>query len=129
MNWADVLRNSSFSVNGRGWVNLDCFRLYESTVNGAIPIVVRSREELTYAFGMFQTKPPWVFAGSWPQARDIVEQVLKNQSDIRERQILLLKWWESEILHVQSVVNEVVGGLSYVMRKHVPHTISHTSID
>ena len=121
--WADVLQNSSFSINGRGWVNLDCFRLYESTVNGAIPVVVGAREEIENTFGLFGSVPPWIFAKSWTRAGVIVEKFLTNHSAIRIRQNLLLNWWGGEVLRIREIVSNTLKGSQYVMPKLAPHTI------
>lgn len=42
----EMLRKSYFAIGGRGRVNLDCHRWYESSVNGAIPAVVGPRDEV-----------------------------------------------------------------------------------
>ena len=35
-----VYNRSQFVVVGRGWTSLDCFRVYEALIAGAVPIVV-----------------------------------------------------------------------------------------
>ena len=46
----DVYRNAKFVPNGRGNVILDCFRLYEASLAGAVPVVVRSWSEIRVTF-------------------------------------------------------------------------------
>jgi hypothetical protein len=40
-----------FIPNGRGWHTLDCLRLYEASLAGAIPVVVGDQEEIRTTFG------------------------------------------------------------------------------
>jgi hypothetical protein len=42
----EIYSNSIFVPNDRGHINLDCLRLYEASLCGAIPIVVGNIEEI-----------------------------------------------------------------------------------
>jgi hypothetical protein len=66
--------NSDFVVSPRGEVNLDCFRHYEASALGAIPIVVANATELDATFSGIgsASRPPWLFADSWEDAKWMV---------------------------------------------------------
>ena len=49
----DIYNNSIFVVNGRGNSNLDCYRIYEAIVAGAIPVIVGKQEEINITFTHF----------------------------------------------------------------------------
>ena len=66
--------NSDFVVSPRGEINLDCFRHYEASALGAIPIVVANATELDYSFRGIgsASRPPWLFANTWGDAKGMV---------------------------------------------------------
>ena len=57
----DVYRNAKFVPNGRGNAVLDCFRLYEASMAGAIPVVVGSWSEIRETFYFGGDVLPWIF--------------------------------------------------------------------
>ena len=99
-----VYRDSLFVIGGRGWVNLDCFRNYEASINGAIPVIVGSEKEIQDTFGHFSTPPPWLFARSWKAARESAAEMLQNKEKRRALQIRVVKWWIQEVSNIQDVV-------------------------
>jgi hypothetical protein len=78
--------NSDFVVSPRGEVNLDCFRHYEASALGAIPIVVANATELDMTFSGIgsASRPPWLFADSWEDAKRMVRSYT-----IRDEPILI----------------------------------------
>jgi len=94
---ANVYRDSDFVISPRGNVNLDCFRHYEASINGAIPVVVGSTEEIDDTFGHFLSKPPWLFANSWEEANIAVRLLMSDPDRLVRRRYSVVKWWISEI--------------------------------
>ncbi|KAK1863354.1 hypothetical protein I4F81_005912 [Pyropia yezoensis] len=60
--------SAAFVPNSHGNVVLDCFRLYEASMAGAIPVLVASSSEFRTNFGALPELPPWVVAPDWPAA-------------------------------------------------------------
>ncbi len=107
---ANIYNRSVFVPNDRGAVRLDCFRLYEATLCGAIPVVVGTKEELqdTFIHDYGDEKvvcyPPWIFASSWDKAISKCKQILKNDPN-REKlhalQFANLQWFKARTRQIQ----------------------------
>jgi hypothetical protein len=96
----DLYRNSIFVPSPRGNVRLDCFRLYEASLAGAIPVVAGSPEEIADTFCMEQD-PPWIIADTWEQAIEKCQEELESPARLQERQTRLLAWWKSRVADVK----------------------------
>jgi len=98
-----IYSKSIFVPCGRGNSSLDCFRLYEASMNGSIPVVVGSKEEIESTF-KYEENPPWVFAETWGEAvkkcQSMLEYGMNNTS--------ILNWWENRIQKIKSKVLEVL---------------------
>jgi len=113
---ADTYNNSIFVPNERGAVRLDCFRLYEATVAGAIPVVVGSKEELgdTFVYD-YDTKeeigllPPWIFAQDWVEASTKCLALLENTVALQKMQTENLTWFWSRIKLAQKRIAHAVS--------------------
>jgi hypothetical protein len=78
----DIYLRSKFVLVGRGASNLDCFRIYEAILAGAIPIVVGSRTELTATFEYNGDMPPLLFAQDYPEALNRTRQMDTSEIDL-----------------------------------------------
>ena len=94
----NVYANSIFVPNGRGNVVLDCFRLYEATLTGAIPVVVGSWSEVREAFYFDGDIPPWIFEETWEAAAARCTDLSANVEALQQIQEEQLKWWSRQIL-------------------------------
>jgi FkbM family methyltransferase len=101
-----IYSNSIFVPCGKGNSSLDCFRLYEASMCGAISVVVGSFGEIENTF-RYEENPPWVFAESWDQAVEKCKDLLNNKDHLQEIQNNLLDWWSNRIHKIQDKVNEV----------------------
>lgn len=99
-----IYENSIFTPNGRGNVKLDCFRLYEASACGSIPIVVGSKGEINSTFGHFTQTPPWIFAESWPAALGAVKKMLEDPLEVVDTRRRLLQWWREYVLDTRSQI-------------------------
>jgi hypothetical protein len=97
---------SLFVPCGRGNSSLDCFRLYEASMNGAIPVVVGDEEEVNNTF-KYEQNPPWIFAKSWKEAYNNCEDLLNEENQLKEMQINIFSWWKNRISSVRSRVSQV----------------------
>lgn len=86
---------SRFVPCGRGNSSLDCWRLYEATVAGAIPVVVGSEEEIDHTFRFFGKIPPWIYANTWDEAVVKVQEVQFDLDKLQQMQFRNISWWES----------------------------------
>ncbi|KAK1869857.1 hypothetical protein I4F81_012322 [Pyropia yezoensis] len=80
---------AAFVPNSHGNVVLDCFRLYEASMAGAIPVIVASAAEFRTNFGALPELPPWVVAPDWPTAVAAVRALAadKRALDARQRAV------------------------------------------
>jgi hypothetical protein len=96
----EIYSQSKFVPCGRGNSSLDCFRLYEASMNGAIPVVVGSKKEIETTF-KYEENPPWIFAESWEDAYDLCKTTTIDSMQV-------LKWWNQRIEIIQNKVKEVL---------------------
>ena len=96
-----LYNDSIFGPCGRGNTSLNCFRNYEATICGAIPVVVsKFPEEFDIVFKFFE-KPPWIFSNSWEDAIEKCNNLLKYPNRIEQIQIDNLKWWDNIMGNIQ----------------------------
>jgi hypothetical protein len=95
-----IYSKSLFVPCGRGNSSLDCFRLYEASMNGAIPVVVGSRDEIETTF-KYEENPPWIFAESWEDAYiECTRTTIDSQS--------VTSWWNQRINNIKEQVRKVL---------------------
>lgn len=99
----DIYSDSIFVPCGRGNFSLECFRNYEATISGAIPVVVGSQEELDYTYG-FEEKPPWIYAHSWQEALGKCQEIQFNSDKLQEMQNENIAWWNRMMKLIQDKV-------------------------
>ena len=98
-----IYSKSIFVPCGRGNSSLDCFRLYEASMNGTIPVVVGCREEIECTF-KYEENPPWIFAETWNDALDKCKLLLENPID----NTLVLNWWKNRVGKIKTKVLEIL---------------------
>lgn len=98
-----IYSQSIFVPCGRGNSSLDCFRLYEASMNGAIPIVVGSKEEIETTF-KFEDNPPWIFAETWSDAVNTCSNLLNTGL----KDYMVKSWWNNRILKIKNKIKEVL---------------------
>lgn len=103
----DVYLDSIFVPCGRGGHKLDCFRLYEASICGAIPIVVGIEREIEQTF-VFEHKPPWLFARNWEEAYIRSNQLLSYPERLIEIQREILFWWRKTNENILIEINKVL---------------------
>lgn len=95
-----IYSQSTFVPCGRGNSSLDCFRLYEASMNGAIPVIVGPKEEMNITF-KYEETPPWIFADTWENA---YQKCLSNTIQSKD----VINWWKNRIEKIQKKVKEVL---------------------
>jgi hypothetical protein len=101
--------NSVFSPCGRGHSNLNCYRLYEASFFGSIPIVVGDPDEIKETF-FYEDNPPWIFLNSWSDAVDYCEYLLNNMDKLLIIQDNLQIWWNERIFNIKNILNIKLNG-------------------
>ena len=96
-----VYAHSVFVPNERGRETLDCFRIYEACVAGAIPIVVGKTEEMMNTFSK-EENPPWIFATDWNNAALICISLFRDKVQLDKKQQEVIQWWNTRVQSVQS---------------------------
>jgi hypothetical protein len=99
----DVYSNSIFVPSERGHHSLDCLRLYEASLSGAIPIVVGNIEEIKNTF-MYEECPPWIFAESWEKAIEVCKKLLRDPTLLQKRQNTVLYWWYKRVQNLRTTL-------------------------
>lgn len=103
----EVYLNSIFVPCGRGNSSLNCFRLYEASMSGCIPVVVGSEKELELTF-KYEENPPWIFAETWKDAVEICKTLLDQKDILEIKQQYILTWWKKRIGLVQQKVSNLL---------------------
>ena len=100
-----IYKNSIFVPNGRGNMSLNCFRLYEASMCGAIPIVVGDKKEIEATF-LYEENPPWIFCKSWDDAVEKCQKLLKNKERLDEMSLDVIKWWDNRIKNIKEIIKK-----------------------
>lgn len=104
----EIYYESKFVIVGRGHVNLDCFKIYEATIAGAIPIVVGPEDELNKVF-QFEGDFPggFLFASSYEEALLKCQNMTDN--DIDELRKINVNWYIQRIQSIQRKIDFWLG--------------------
>ena len=92
----DIYSESIFVPNCRGNVTMDCFRTYEASICGAIPLIVGDKHELNRTY-FKEENPPWIFADNWDNAIKEGLYLINNPELLLEKQQNILLWWKRRI--------------------------------
>lgn len=103
-----IYSNSIFVLNGRGFVSLDCFRIYEAIIAGAIPVVVGSQEEINNTFYYNNQQPYLVYDNSWENVLKKCLKLLENKEDLQIIQDYNLDWWKNKNNFIIDKVNKAL---------------------
>jgi hypothetical protein len=93
---------SEFVLSGRGWENLDCLRVYEAILAGAVPIIVASNNDLDSTFHYAGHRPPALYFNNWDTAFREVQTLKTDQISAKRKE--LLQWWIDIIRNIRDVM-------------------------
>jgi len=100
----NIYNNSIFVICGRGNRSLDCFRIYEAIVAGAIPVVVGTADEIESTFNYNNNMPPFIYDNSWEKVVIKCNELLNDYDKLQQLQNNLILWWNTEILFINSLI-------------------------
>lgn len=113
----NVYSNSIFVPNGRGNFSLNCFRIFEAIIAGAIPVVVGEPDEICHTFKFKSGKIPFVQAISWPLALGKCQKLLLDYSELDKLQKKCVQWWKLEMNYHQDLIRSTLE--NFVTQKKV----------
>ena len=103
---------AKFVPNARGQVSHDCFRLYEASKSGAIPVVTGPRQRIFDTFGHFVGSegrlPPWVYVDKWADAPAVMNLLLRQPSRLDEMQRDVLDWWDRSVEATKATIRRAL---------------------
>jgi len=105
----ETYSNSIFVINGRGNCSLDCFRIYEAIVAGAIPVVVGSSDEINTTFYYNNKRVPFIHEESWEKALVRCNDLLKDVGALQRLQDELLTWWKDQHTTIHSLIQTALS--------------------
>ena len=103
----DIYSNSIFVINGRGNISLDCFRLYEAIISGAIPVIVGDINETDITFKYDNYKPKFVIGKDWNDAVILCKKLLNNNNELQKIQDYNTKWYKDKITIIQENIKNL----------------------
>ena len=106
----DVYLDSIFVLCPRGWSQLECNRIYESILCGAIPVIACNVEEYNETFGNLNTSsfPHWIVGFSWEDAKERCQYFLSQQNELQKMQETNILWWNNLISDIRVEINKVL---------------------
>ena len=104
-----IYEESIFIPNGRGNVTLDCFRLYEACLLGAIPVIVGNNNEIETVFYYNGNKPPFLYFDNWDNAIIECKKLLGKKEELNKVQTNLLIWWKNQIVTIQDKIKNIIN--------------------
>ena len=99
-----IYNDAIFVPNGRGDFRLDCFRLYEACLLGAIPVIAGDQDEINETFFYNNNKPPFLYCNDWDDAIVKCSELLTQPEKLVNMQKSLLEWWKNEIITIQKKI-------------------------
>ena len=100
--------NSIFVPIGRGNVSLDCFRIYEAIVCGAIPVIVGKSDEINSTFYFHGKTFARIQAENWEQASKTCKELLEKPEIIQEMQEVNKIWWRDQISTIRKLIKKAL---------------------
>ena len=104
----NIYKDSLFVPVGRGNESLDCFRLYEAIVAGAIPVICGPIEEINITFKFNNENPYIITANTWDEAVLLCKELYSDKDKICNIINSNNKWFEEKIITISRKINELL---------------------
>jgi hypothetical protein len=103
----NIYSDSIFVPIGRGNSSIECFRIYEAIIAGAIPIIVDDKDEAEDTFYYNDsTLPPFLIFKTWEDAVEKCKRLLDNPNELQGLQDKNIKWWNEKIEYIrENIIN------------------------
>jgi hypothetical protein len=103
----NIYKDSLFVPVGRGNESLDCSRLYEAIIAGAIPVMCASVEEINDSFNFDNKKPYIIRADTWDKALLLCKELYNDKDKIYNIINSNDKWFQEKIIDISKKINEL----------------------
>ncbi len=125
---SEIYSKSIFAPCGRGNSTLNCFRLFETTMLGCIPVVVGEESEINLTF-MYEENPPWIASDTWENASKLCLELLKDKENLAEFQRKNISWWKTRVNRISDKIDYIFNNKNesdqYKLKNFPPvHVIS-----
>jgi hypothetical protein len=107
-----VYLDSKFVLCPAGYVNILCFRNFEASLCGAIPIVAGCSAEHYHEAVDVLGNPPWVFREAWEDALAEVRTLLDDDERLESIRHEVLAWWRTQVEAPKSELRSALGNQS-----------------
>jgi hypothetical protein len=104
---AGIYQNSIFVPVGRGNITLDCSRIYEAIICGAIPVVVAEDNEIDSTFWYNGHVPIFIRGLSWDAAITQCKYLMDHQKDLEIIQQSNINWWKRLISGYRNMIRDI----------------------
>tara|TARA_Y100001933_G_C18894581_1_gene519797 strand:+ start:160 stop:1056 length:897 start_codon:yes stop_codon:yes gene_type:complete len=105
----DIYRNSLFVPIGRGNKTLDCYRVYEAIIAGAIPVICGSIEEINITFNFNNNKIPHIIIGdTWNKAVLLCKELYNDKDRINDIINSNNRWFQKQIINISKQINKLL---------------------
>lgn len=102
----EVYSDAIFVPIGRGNESLDCFRLYEAIVSGAIPVIVGRENEINVTFRYHGYMPSFIYSPDWDEASKVCRELMKNKTTtLQNIQNYNNEWWKVQIQIIRDKIS------------------------
>ena len=100
-----IYNESLFVPIGRGNNSLDCFRLYECIIAGAVPVIVGTEKEIkeTFSYNM----PTIISNISWESVINDCKIIINNKQEIENIILSNFDWWSKQVNFIKNKVIEL----------------------
>jgi len=100
--------NSIFIPIGRGNSSLDCFRIYEAIVAGAIPVIVGQSNEINQTFNYHGKTFSKIQATNWEEAANTCKELLNKPELLQEMQEVNKIWWRDQLSFIRKLIKKTI---------------------
>ena len=94
---------------GRGNTNLDCFRIYEAIISGAIPVIVGTATEINNAFNYNGKTFARIQAENWEEASRTCKEFLNKPETLQQIQEVNKIWWSEQMKQIRKLIKKAIN--------------------
>ena len=105
----NIYNDSIFVINGRGYHTLDCYRIYETIVAGAIPVIVGEESEINNTFNYKNNVIPFIYCKTWDEAVNKCNNLINDYEKLQKLQDNLLLWWREQLSSIKENINNILN--------------------
>ncbi len=101
----NLYKESLFVPIGRGNISLDCFRIYEAIVAGAIPVICGSSKEINMTFNFHKKIPNIIIADTWDKAVLISKKYYADKDKLKDIIFSNYSWFNEQITYISRKIS------------------------